>query len=49
MDKHSQAKLTADGRHLEKARNHHISAAASAISKKFGTVKQLNVLDRSDH
>jgi len=36
------------GRHLEKSKNHrHISAAVSAISKKFGRVTQFGPRDRS--
>jgi len=35
-------------RHLEKSKNYHISAAVGAISTKFGTVTQIDTLDRSD-
>jgi len=38
----------ADGRHLKKITNRHISAAVQAISKKFGTMTQLVLLDRYD-
>jgi len=30
------------GRHLEKSKNHHISAAVQAISTKYGTVTLFN-------
>jgi len=36
------------GRHLEKSKNRHISAAVGAISTTFGTVMQFDLLDRSD-
>jgi len=36
------------GRHLEKSKNHHISAAVQVISTKFGMVTQFDPLDRSD-
>jgi len=36
-------------RHLEKSKNHHISAAVRAISTKFGTVKQFDIVYASDH
>jgi len=32
----------ASGRHLEKSKNHHISAAVQAISTKFGTLMHLS-------
>jgi len=34
------------GRHLEKLKDHYISAAVRAISTKFGTVTQFDHLDR---
>jgi len=36
------------GRHLEKSKNHHISAAVQAISTKFGPMTQFDLLGRSD-
>ena len=36
----------ADGRHLEKSKNRHISAAVQAISIKFGTQTQFDPLER---
>jgi len=36
------------GRHLEKSKNHFISAAVHAISTKFGIVMLFGPLDRSD-
>jgi len=37
------------GRHLEKSKNHHMSAAIGAILSKFGTVKQFDLLGVSDN
>jgi len=36
-------------RHFEKSKNYHISAAVRAISTKFGTVKQFDIVYASDH
>jgi len=36
------------GRHLEKSKNRHISAAIRAIWTKFGTVTQFDILERSN-
>ena len=36
------------GRHFEKSKNRHISAAVRAISTKFGTMTQFDPHDRSD-
>jgi len=37
------------GRHLEKSKNRHISAAVRAISTKFGTLTQYVLLGHSSH
>jgi len=44
--KNSKFQNSQDGgsRHLEKPKNHHISAAIGAISTNFGTVKQFELL-----
>ena len=36
-----------DGRHLEKSKSRHISAAIRLISTKFGTATQFDPIDRS--
>jgi len=36
------------GRHVEKSKKHHLSAAVQAILTKFGTVTQFDHLDRSE-
>jgi len=36
----------ADGRHLEKSRNHHASDVVWSISMKFGTVMHFDPFDR---
>jgi len=36
------------GRHLEKLKNHHISAVVGPILTKFGTIKHLETSDRPD-
>jgi len=38
----------ADGRHIGKSKNHHISAMVLSISTKFGTAKQFKPLEPLD-
>jgi len=44
---HHKSKM-ADGRHLGKIENHHISAAVGAILTKFGKMTQFDPLDPTD-
>jgi len=46
---HGGAVGKALGRHLEKSKNRHISAAFRPISTKFGTVAHLDPLELLDH